>query len=739
MISYLDLSTLDDERAELVGELFERARTIEDLPPDLGRVRAWDDFIVDCEQVGFPHLIASARFDQYSLLAQGGRAEDALTAFVRLMQLLHRHGDLVDPRNVDVMLNAIATASMTLTDDPAIALDRIGRAVDLVEQESRRRGADLTGVHVARAVLASAAGNRADTMAAIERWRAGAGEGWRSDSSGVIQIEIPLIAPFDLPLATETLAGRLRMLALDLDRIDLERPDVDDLVPLLVMHGFLLLRQGDRAGADRIVAALLDALDPDDLIDRAVPDYLIPLLEPHGDLAQAAADRTLGELELDESHWEVTAAIARARLLADPAGTEGALLRALAEQAADAHDRRGGTDLATRELVEFWFADLPATPRPTVTEDPTIWGDRENRAEVILSAGWLQRMPPVTDDPPIALKDRYVALGEGLLDILSAESGEEADRATAAILDRGRQLNFATALYGAPLLHGVRAAQNGDTVTLVADYAEAQIRLLDWNLPVSGMLRTLSTSVFPVVVQAAVLTPEVDWQQIHQVVEREVRVRALMGTPTAPILVARAEIATALGDGAGQRQAILDLHPVLEQEEDDLDRLAIELELIRMTVWYASDFAAGLARQVREVGDAEQSRIASAWLLWMAALGGDRSATAALAELVGSVDGDVTAFDPLPGWVLIEGLAGDPGLLTVIDALLAEVDLDSAHEFCLFAAAGSALLALAPQDPRGPQLRDRALAVASALDARNGHPHWVEILRTRWFPAGAAR
>ena len=83
------------------------------------------------------------------------------------------------------------------------------------------------------------------------------------------------------------------------------------------------------------------------------------------------------------------------------------------------------------------------------------------------------------------------------------------------------------------------------------------------------------------------------------------------------------------------------------------DRYAVELEIIRLSARYAPQFATAVATRVADTGDAEQVRAANAWLCWFGARQGDPRAAPALAHLLASVEGDVTEFGPLPGWVLL--------------------------------------------------------------------------------------
>lgn len=736
MIAYSDLDTLGDEEQERIQSLFERSATIWDLPEDEGKIDVWDEFVEDCERASFPHLIASARFGQYTTLVKAGLAGRALDAYAKLMQVIHRHGDLIAPDNVDRMLGSVATATMTLLDDPTVPLEQITRVVDLVEQQVKHRGTDIVGVYVARAAVAAATGDTEATFDWISRWRAEGSEEWRPDSSGVIQMELPLIARFDVGRATAILEQRLRMLDIDPERFDSENTDVR----LLTMLAFFYVREGRRGDADRIIEQLVDGMGIDRLAREAVTDYLIPVLEHRPADAVVAVDHTLLNLHLDTSDWEALAAVARSRIFADPAGEEGRLLRALAEEAATAQDARGGTDIHRRELSDFWWAGLPERVCPDLVGQTRVWDDVEERAERILAAGWLPRTRAVSlDDPPISIKHRYVSLLGETMDLLATESAEEAAELEERLTVRAEQLKCATSSYCIPLLHGLRAGQQAQTSTLVSDFERSQLELVKNAGLITDSIQAIGEKFFAVTVEQAVADPEITWGLIHDLVDREVRVREVTSGPSSHVLLARAEIAAHRDEAESLRQIIAQLQRALVEEEDLLDRPAVELEIIRLSARYAPQFATAVATRVADTGDAEQVRAANAWLCWFGARQGDPRAAPALAHLLASVEGDVTEFGPLPGWVLLEGLAAqDADLGPVIDAVLEEADTGSPSDLLVFAAAGSALLELGTGDPRGAELRAKSIHVTRQLDARNGNRFWSEWIRDRWYPGDQA-
>ncbi|GMA33273.1 hypothetical protein [Litorihabitans aurantiacus] len=741
MISYADVDTLDAETREEISDLFDHADALHDLPDDLGAIEAWDDFIAECERVGFPHLIASARLSQYTIYSHGGMALEALEAFVELMRVLRSHGDLVDPRNVAVQLNAIGTAATTLADDPRIPLEKITRLIDLVEEQMHARGVDVTGAHVARATVAAAAGDAEATTQWIDRWRAEAGDGWRADDAGVIQMEIPLIARFDSDRAAETLEQRLRVLGIDPVRIDSGAPNADRAAKLAALLAFLRVRQGRREEATAIADALVAALGIEVLAREVVPHYLILALEERPDLALVAVDRLLGESALDASDWEAVAAAARSRLLAQPHGTEGELLRALAQEGARAHDERAGTDVHSRELAELWWAGLPPASPPAITHVPDVWGEPEERAEHILSAGWLGRVGAVcADDPPIAIKYRYQALLGETMQLMSAETAEESDALATRLTARARELRCATSRYAVPLLHGLGAGRRGDVPTMVVGYGRAleELRALPANADhVVPDIRAMGERLFPTVVEQAVASPDVPWDHIHPLVTTEQEVRAATGAPRAPVILAHAEIAAHVDDVDRLQAIAADLQDAVADEQQRIDGGAIYLELVRLVARFSPGFADHLASIVVQAGDAEQIRAATVWRSWLRPA--DPAVAAELTAVLQEADDDVTELGIVPGWVVLEVLvrAGRKPV-AVLDALLEEVDGGNAADLGLIAAGGSLLLGRDADDARGAELRERALAIATGLAQRDGTDVWRTWVGRRWYAGDPA-
>ncbi|SJM63219.1 hypothetical protein [Gulosibacter sp. 10] len=735
MISYSDVEHLEGEQQERIGALFERSDEIWDLPDDLRKIEAWDEFIEDCERAEFPHLAASARFGQSTTYAMAGMTAEAVEAYVRLMQLIHRQGEYIAPPNVQRFLGQVYMIVDSMVEDPDIPLAKMQQMTDLVEEATRRFGGDIAGIYLARAMAAEAAGDAQATFEWMNRWQAEGSEEWRTDEPSVVQIEIPLVARFDPAGAASLLEQRFAGFGLDPRRIDPERPEIQ----LRALLGALYARTGRRHDADAIADQLLEAFDAEELARTAVLHDLIPVLENRPEAALVAVDFGLENEEFDFRDWEHVAATARSRILADPEGEEGRLLQALVEQAVEAQDRRGGTDVHGRLLQDFWWQGLPPGPRPAAVDDPAIWSDREDRAEYILAAGWLQRVEAVNiDNPPIGIKDRYVEIGhEAAIAILEAETPEEADALEERIYARGEQLRFPLARFGARLMRGLKAGQDEDPIGFADGYERAQAELLANYRWLDEGMRRAAEGLYATVVQIMVAEPAISWDRIDAVMRTEAAVREQTGAPVTPLYQARAEVAAHLGDGQELQQLIRTLIDRLGEEEDRLDRVTVELGMIRLTAPYALDFARQVAEWVAQVGDLEQQRSATAWLCWMRNSAGDPEAAGRMLALLEEVDRDLEALAFVPHWVVLEAVASrGADILWLVDKVIEEADAESGSDLQSTATAASALLALAPDDPRGPELRDTALRVAGRLDERNENSHWSTLLRNRWFRGG---
>lgn len=733
MIGYADLQALQGEQRERIQALYDRSHRLWALPNDMGKIDALEEFIGDCERAQLPPLIASALFDLHVTYGDGGLTREALTAFARLMRHLDRYGDLVHPSNVTRMLNAVATSTLTMLNDPTLPLEQLTRVIDLVEAQVRRRGTDPVGVLVARAAIASARGDGSETADWIERWRSEASEEWRADDLGVIQIELPLIASFDLQRATETLEQRLRMLGIDRDRLDIQQRI--EAIPVLAMLAFFHLRSGNVAEARAIADQLLDGVGIEVLAREAVACQLIPILEHRPDAALFVVDEVLRNLSFDESDAETLAAVARNRLLADPDGDEGGLIRVLAHQAAAALDRRGATDTHVRELADFWWAGLESRPTPSVVQDDKTWGDPSERALLILSAGWLTRAGSVREDRiPVSLWERYTALFDRFRELMATASMEETNALAAGLEAEGEHLRCATTRFCVPLFHSLQSSMLGANGQVVDLYQRAQRSLATDPTAVNATYRGFAPSAFLLALLDGVSTPSVPWAQVDAVIDVEDQLRTWTGGSEARVHFARAEIAAHNGDLAELRERTDRMFASLAAGEEPFDRNILDLVAVRQTALTLPDIARRAAIRVAEAGNELQRRGAAGWLCWMRVRDGDPSGATELAALLESVGGATEEIEQLPGWAMLEALTdADVDLVSVVDALLTEAVAGDCTEIELFAAASRVLQDRAPNDPRGVELRNEVQRTARRLDERNGHNGWSTHLHDRWL------
>ncbi|GAA4520504.1 hypothetical protein GCM10023160_05890 [Brachybacterium paraconglomeratum] len=395
MIRYDEVADLTGEQAQRVRALIDRSSEIWDMPDDLDTIRAWEEQIAACEAEGVPHLAASARFGQYAIYSLGGMPAAALDAYVRLMQIVGRYGDHINPENRRGFLGAVADLVVTVSKDPSLARPQLERIVDLVEQQTVKHGDDLAHVTLARASLAVEFGEQERALALLDQWQGIGSPDWPPFDANTVTREIMLLERFDPALAAATLARRFTAMGVPPGPIDMDRRDSIQLVLLRTDLGSLSARAGQKDVAARIGDELVAQFGIDRLVRSAEIQDLLLVLEHRPDEARIAADFGLENSSLDLTEWRLQAALARSRALEDPTGEEAQLLRALATEAAAAHDARGGTDGHTRELQDIWFADLaPATPVTSGADaDPEAHLAGDERVRTLLAQGLLRGAP----------------------------------------------------------------------------------------------------------------------------------------------------------------------------------------------------------------------------------------------------------------------------------------------------------------------------------------------------------
>lgn len=735
MISYRDVPDLDEATRSEVDDLLERSRVIAQMPPDRAQIAAWEQLAADCDRIGFPHLTTTARLSQYHLLSRGGETAEAIAAFVRLMQLVRRHSDLIDPRKTEIVLGEISMAVLDALDDPAVPLERVEKMIDLVDQEVRQQGVDRAGVHIARAALNCSRGDAGATRQWLERYRAEGSEGWRPDDPSVLQIDVPLLARFDPAAADELL-----MRGAYANGLDPEQPGADAtdrLIPLCVLHAFLQRRQQRHGDADRIADLLLASRPVTELMRQAPPEQLVPVLENHPGAALVVVDHALENLTFDGTKWELLAALARERMLADPDGAEGRLIRMLAEEAAAAHDARGSTDVHSRELSDFWWAGMPdaqstAAPASIGAEQ---WNDPDSRADLVLAAGWLERAGWVSAfDAPYALRARYQRLLESSMELASAADAAEAAALAARLSAEGDRLHCAATHVNVPLFLAANAAERGDIEGLVTGLRRAQSRVMEVHESLPGFVSQGLEAIFMVAVQIAVAEPGISWRQIEELIDAEHRILSQTGlTSRTSLQIAGLEIAAHRGNEDEVRERAEAVLDAMRGESEQLDAVDILLTVVRLTAEAASDIAEYLASHAASAGDEIQARAAAAWLCWFAHGRGEDGAVAEMRRVIESVAGEVEALGPVPGWVVLDVLRSACGvdLVPLVDALLSEAEPLSADSLGLLESVGEVLREHSPGDRRGVEFRERVDAIVRGLDGRNGDTRWNAWLAER--------
>ncbi|WP_193128632.1 hypothetical protein [Gulosibacter sediminis] len=736
MIRYDEVADLEGEQAIRVRALIDRSSAIWDMPLDRGTAEAWEQQVADCEAEGVPHLAASARYGQYSLFSQTGKAQEALEAYARLMQIIARYGDHLHPDNLATFLESISTVASTLVDDPSIPRAQLEQVVGLVEAQIRERGLDLGEAFLAKAELAADFGDRDATLQHLNEWLTADNDYWQPGSPYSSVYESSMLVRVDPQLALRTLEQRLAGLGLGPGPLDPNHPELAHLVSLRARQGVLYARAGQRAVAAQIGDELREQFELDWLIDEIEAQDLLVVLEHRRDEAEEFADHLLSQLYLDDTNWRTTAAVARVRVLADPANDEGWLLFKIAENAAKLHDERGG--VATRhqdELREFWLEGLPDAPKLDIVDDAEVWGDPQARAEHILRAGWLPRQTQgvSVDRAPVSMNKRY---HETMLAVQELSEESTQPELVDKIIARAQELRLTTVVFGTLFLGAMQHAVVGNNRAMLEGLTHTQRLRLDDNDAIEPGVRAAAEGGYVDVVHQALGDPDVSIDSVAEFITLEHEVRAKVGGPTSQLALGQAQVAAQLGDVDALKELLTTFTRWLEHEREQVDEHKLMLQAAGLVAPFSPDYAAELASQVlAETHDAEHRRAALAWVAWHELLDGRTDRVSEVVAGIEEVERDLSEFGSVPASVLVQLAETNPDELAwIVDAALDIVDYEGAPvDIDIYATAAHFLLTHRPDDPRGPKFRADAQRIADALDARNGNRFQGWRLHTQWL------
>ncbi len=739
LVRFDDRYELTGERAEALAALFERRHQIPTMPEDLTQVDAWEELIADCERFGFPHLIGSARQNQYFVLSDAGLHFEAFQKYLQLMQLVHQYGDYIAAANIATFLDMIGGAAITAVSDPTMPLSQINQVIDLVEQATLSRSLNLAPVYFARAVVAATSGDGPTTFDMLDKMRAQGSEKWEADDVGTMDIEIPLIAQFDDQRAEQELIVRLRALGISPEAFKYQQVADADCVESLVTLAFLWKKQGRADEAKALTGRLMRSFGLSDLAEQSSLKCLLTLFADHPRRAQRVADFALRNLYFNKNDdWDLVAAVARSRILDDPQGEEGRLLAAHAQEITAALDERGNTDFFTSQLRDFWLADLPSGPRPALLDDPERWNDQHERAATTLAAGWMDRTEQLSAQHyPISLQDRYRQILVQASEITDMPTAEEADALAAELVGWANRLRDFSTLYMIHLMHGIHALDHpGGTVKYVQRY-ELALRALSARGAQDGMpdfVRSTADSASLSIPWLLVASPEVSWRQINEILTTERALLRHRSRSRVPLELAEAELAAHRGQRGKLKRAVKSVLAKVSDEEATIDRYRVLLDLIRITSTMLPDTSASLAAEVAGDAPDEQAVLGAAWEAWLRYRNGDDQAGAIARELMSELGGDFAKLRQIPRWVVMDPLATtDVDILPFVDAVMKDAEPITTSDFELFASVAGILLSRDPSDARGLKLRESALATAAALDTRDGTTLMTERVRSLWL------
>lgn len=345
------LSEAPDDVAVVVTDLRDRVlELIEHPSPDAEG--AAEDLRHRAVELEVPTVALLARLARLVARLEAADFDGALADYLTALRERATFAAYVDPE-VDRLGTGLGTtivASMIAT--PSVAAEQVESTLDAMEAEHRRSGIAVGSVHVSRARWAAERGDLAAVRAYLADWAASPDDGLCATCLP-IHAEVELRAAFDPLDALRALAERRPAGEGDESAGTSARLDA--------LHARLLVETGDEAAALGVARRLVAGAAPEVLESRSIEHDLVRALESVPALARPIADRLADGIdEFEPADMFATAAVARCRLLGDPASADGTRRRGLAFAHAAAFDARNGSDRRTRTLRERYFPPTAA-------------------------------------------------------------------------------------------------------------------------------------------------------------------------------------------------------------------------------------------------------------------------------------------------------------------------------------------------------------------------------------------
>lgn len=700
-----------------VRELIDRRQVLADLENSKSKLEAFEELYHDAEDLGAVHFMATARWEQFNTYFETGNNAEAVRSYLQLFQIVAAQGEYVRPENIAYFLRSAPAFVHSLMQVPDIPLATVEAIVNQLEAPERLYGATMADVLLCRATIAAWLGDREETLRLLDQWQAEGDEHWSLADDGVSRLELGLVENVDLPLAIERLKARVSILDLDAG---------GRLYYRLVLASLL----GQAGQAEEAAALVADVTLAELEDDEETPEVdRLRAVESRPDLAAAVAAKIVTTVNLTTpGHYPWVAAVARARLVADPDDEHGRTLARLAESHAAALDARNGTDAQRRALAERWWTGLPDPGAPAGPDkaEPTIDGAVVATLQNPVVEFW---------DAPYVLRDQYLAFAS-VGDITDAKSDEQAEALAAEMRSKARELRFTTGEVASDWMLSLYHIDGGDRLRGLELYLRLQETFESQADVLAGFLRDSYASSPHYVVADLVAHPGIEVQTLENMIDRQERYCQTHGAPQHPAAFARAVLAAHRGDEADMRAQQSEAMRRCEEEggEEYMARTQVILATLRTDPQRAEALLAAVPAAMRKASELTEANL-DVVEAYFAARRGDAQTAARLVERVLDAEhGDLSKLGltaPLGCFVLgMEGSSRMPGLVEELDVFLHDA-LPGSWEGV--AALGAVLKRRDPTDPRAAELLDEAARHAAALDARNGNSAASEQMRNLWL------